>query len=67
MKNLSMFLKAHSLDADGLSVTTIPQLGRDDANMKKCVRQGYDGASVVFGHLKGVQKKIPQKTGAEMA
>ena len=35
--------------------------------MNKCVGQGYDGASVVSGHLNGVQKKLPQKTGAEMA
>ena len=52
--------EAHSLDADGLSNTIIHQLGRVDANMNKCVGQGYDGASVVYGHLNGVQKKIPQ-------
>ena len=55
------------MDADGLSDTVIHQLGRVDANINKCVGQGYDGASVVSGHLNGVQRKIPQKTCAEMA
>lgn len=59
--------EAQSLDADGLSDTIIYQLRRVDANMKNCVGQGYDGASVVSGHLNGVQRKIPEKTGAEMA
>ena len=35
--------------------------------MTNCVGQGYDGASVVSGHLNGVQKKLPEKTGASMA
>ncbi|XP_028405770.1 uncharacterized protein LOC114528346 [Dendronephthya gigantea] len=59
--------EAQSLDADGLSDTNIHQLQRVNANMKNCVGQGYDGASVVSGHLNRVQKKIPEKTGAEMA
>ena len=50
-----------------MSDTIIHQLGRVDANINKCVGQGHDGASVVSGHLNGVQKKIPQKTGAEVA
>ena len=35
--------------------------------MKNCIGQGYDGASVVSGHLNGVQKQIPEKTGYQMA
>ena len=35
--------------------------------MKKCVGQGYDGASVVAGRLNGVQKKFREKNGSEMA
>ena len=59
--------EAQSLDADGLTDTIISQLGRIDARMKNCVRQGYDGASVVAGRLNGVQKKLREKTGSEMA
>ena len=59
--------QAQSLDADGLSDIIIHQLRRVHANTKNCVGQGYDGTSVVFGHLNGVQKKIPEKTGPEMA
>ena len=59
--------KAQSLDADGLTDTIIERLKRINADMKSCVGQGYDGASVVSGHLNGVRKKLPQKTGAEMA
>eukprot|EP00795_Rhopilema_esculentum_P017430 gene17430-biopygen6363 len=59
--------EAQSLDADGLSDTIIERLQRIEANMKACVGQGYDGASVVSGHLNGVQRKLPLKTGAEMA
>ena len=50
--------KAQSLDADGLTDIIISQLRRIDANMKNCVGQGYDGASVVAGRLNGVQKKL---------
>ena len=39
--------KAQSLDADALSDTIIERLQRIEANMKACVGQGYDGASVV--------------------
>ena len=35
--------------------------------MNNCVGQGYDGASVVGGRLNGVQKKLREKTGSEMA
>lgn len=53
--------EAIKLDADGLANTIIHQLERVEANMKNCVGQGYDGASVVSGHLNGVQKKNPRK------
>ena len=59
--------EAQSLDADGLTDTIISQLGRIDARMKNCVGQGYDAASVVAGQLSGVQKKLREKTGSEMA
>ena len=59
--------EAQSLDADGLTDTIISQLGRIDARMKNCVGQGYDGASVVAGGLNGVQTKLREKTGSEMA
>jgi hypothetical protein len=59
--------EAQSLDADGLTDTIISQLRRIDVSMKNCVGQGYDGASVVAGRLNGVQKKLPEKTGSEMA
>ena len=56
-----------SLNADGLSNTIIDLLQRCNANLMNCVGQGYDGASVVSGNLNGVKKKIPEKTGAQMA
>ena len=59
--------EAYGLDANGLSDTVIRQFGRVDANMNRYVGQGYDGASVFSGHLNGILKKIPQKTGSEMA
>ena len=59
--------EAQSLDADGLTDTIISQLGRIDARMKNCVGQGYDGASVDAGQLNEVQKKLPEKTGSDMA
>eukprot|EP00112_Aurelia_sp_Birch-Aquarium-sp1_P022749 Seg652.9 transcript_id=Seg652.9/GoldUCD/mRNA.D3Y31 product="Zinc finger MYM-type protein 1" protein_id=Seg652.9/GoldUCD/D3Y31 len=59
--------EAHGLDAEGLSDTIIELLQRINACMVNCVGQGYDGASVVSGHLNGVQRKLPEKTGAEMA
>ena len=59
--------EAQGLDADGLTDTIIRQLRRIDANMKNCVGQGYDGASLVAGRLNGVQKKLREKTDSEMA
>ena len=59
--------EAQSLDAGGLTDTIISQLRRIDANMKNCVGQGYDGASVVAGRLNGVQKKLREKTDSQMA
>lgn len=35
--------------------------------MSDCIGQGYDGASVVSGHLNGVQAKFREKAGAETA
>ena len=59
--------EAQSLDADSLTDTIIRQLRRIDANMKNCVRQGYDGAFLVAGRLNGVQKKLREKTDSETA
>ena len=59
--------EAHGLNADGLSDTIIEHLQRINASMANCVGQGYDGASVVSGHLNWVQRKLPEKTGAHMA
>ena len=59
--------EAHGLAAEGLTNTMIMHLQRIDASMVNCVGQGYDGASVVSGHLNGVQKKFLEKTGADMA
>ena len=57
--------EAQSLDADGLTETITSQLLRIGANLKNCVGQGYDGASVVAGRLNGVQKKFREKNGSE--
>ena len=59
--------EAHGLNAEGLSDTIIERLQRINACMANCVGQGYDGATVVSSHLNGVQKKLPEKTGADMA
>ena len=56
--------EAQSLDANGFSDTIMHLLQRVEANMKNCVGQGYDGASVVSGYLNGAQNKILEKTGA---
>ena len=55
------------MQMDRRTDTIIERLQRINADMKSCVGQGYDGASVVSGHLNGVRKKLPQKTGAKMA
>ncbi|KAJ8030264.1 Zinc finger MYM-type protein 1 [Holothuria leucospilota] len=59
--------EAQSLDANGLTDTIIESLNKIGVDMKNCVGQGYDGASVVSGHLNGVQRKLIEKTGATMA
>ena len=42
-------------------------LQRFNANMMNCVGLWYHDASVVLEHLNGVQRKIPERTGAPMA
>ncbi len=54
--------EAQGLDADGLAETIIKSLRKVEAQTRKCVGQGYDGFTVVTGHLNSVQQKIPAKT-----
>ena len=49
------FTDVHELDAASLAGETMRQLGQLGLNPSKCVSQCYDGASVMSGHLTGVQ------------
>ena len=58
--------EAEALDAEGLCDAILNRLSIVNTKMVNCVGQGYDGASVVAGHLNGVQRKLREKTNAEM-
>ena len=58
--------EAHILDANGLSLTIVHMLQRVKTNIKNCVGQGYGGASVVSGHLNGIQKISFKKQGQKL-
>lgn len=51
---------AEGLDAESLSAEIISFLRNMGLNLKNCVGQGYDGASVMSGKLNGVHVKIQQ-------
>ncbi|XP_033099013.1 zinc finger MYM-type protein 1-like [Anneissia japonica] len=50
--------EAGGLDALGLKRTILNQLGKFGVSLDNCVGPGYDGASVVSGHLSGLQALI---------
>ena len=59
------YVKAESLNAEGLSSYILETLQKFGLDPKNIVSQGYDGASVMSGHCSGVQQHI--KTVAPMA
>jgi hypothetical protein len=50
------FQVAKKLDAESLMLYIKSKLNKCLVDVKRCVAQTYDGASVMSGHLKGVQK-----------
>ena len=59
------FTDVHKLDAASLAGEIMYQLGVLDLNPKKCISQCYDGASVMSGHLAGVQAIVQRSLGHE--
>ena len=59
------YVKAESLNAEGLSSYILDTLQKFGLDPKNIVSQGYDGASVMSGHCSGVQQHI--KAVAPMA
>ena len=59
------YVKAESLNAEGLSSYILDTLQKFGLDPRDIVSQGYDGASVMSGHLSGVQQHI--KAVAPMA
>ena len=55
------FTDVYELDASSLAGEIMCQLGQLGLNPSKCISQCYDGASVMSGHLSGVQA-IVQRT-----
>jgi hypothetical protein len=52
------FIGLEKLDASTLSAELAKFLNNFGLDIEECVAQSYDGASVMFGHLNGVQKLI---------
>ena len=57
------FTDVHKLNASSLAGEIVHQLGKLGVDPKQCVSQCYDGASVMSGHLSGVQAIVRQIVG----
>ena len=57
------FVDVHQLDAHSLAGELVHHLGKLGLNLKQCISQCYDGASVMSGHISGVQSIIRQIVG----
>ena len=55
------FFQATKLDAESLSSYLVKILEDNGLDPARIVSQGYDGASVMSGHLTGVQQRIKEK------
>ncbi|KAJ8942303.1 hypothetical protein NQ314_010099 [Rhamnusium bicolor] len=52
------FIPIYDIPGENIAKTILQQCEKLDLDMKKCVGQGYDGASSMTGHEKGVQARI---------
>ena len=59
------FTDVHELDASSLAGEIMRKIGELGLESKKCVSQCYDGASVMSGHLAGVQAIVQRTLGHE--
>ena len=50
-----------SVSAESISAAILAHLSRIGVDLRKLVGQSYDGASIVAGHVSGVQKRIRKK------
>ena len=57
------FTDCHELDASSLAQKIMDGVERLGIDIKKCIAQCYDGASVMSGQSRGVQKKIRDVVG----
>ena len=57
------FTDVHELDASSLVGEIMHQLGQLDLDPSKCISHCYDGASVMSGHLAGVQVIVHHTLG----
>lgn len=48
------FVEVQDLSANGLFTKIEEFLNKNDLHIKKCIGQAYDGASVMRGHINGV-------------
>ena len=55
------FRCAEGLDAESLAESIIDELNKIGIQIDNLIGQGYDGASVMSGHLSGVQERIRRK------
>ena len=58
------FTDCLQLDATALATQIIGEVMKLGLNIKECVAQCYDGASVMSGHLSGVQNQIQERVGS---
>ena len=59
------FVDVHQLDASSLANAILSLLNELHLDTMRCVSQCYDGASVMSGHLAGVQAIVKQSIGHE--
>ena len=59
------FVEMDSLSAESISTSILAHLSKIRVDFQKLVRQGYDGALTMAGHLSGVQKRIRDKYPAQ--
>ena len=58
------FIDCSRLDAASLATQIIGEVMQLGLYIKDCIAQCYDGASVMSGHLSGVQSRIREKIGS---
>ena len=58
------FSDMHELDASGITDEIASVLGKQGINVKQCIVQCYDGASVMSGRRSGVQARFREIVGS---